>query len=63
MWIDLNTGMNRTGVMPNEHAFNLFKQIFYSTNLNFLGLHVYDGHLRDPDEKKERKCHMSLIKK
>lgn len=63
VWIDLNTGMNRTGVIPNEHAFNLFKQIFYSTHLNFLGLHVYDGHVRDPDEKKREKMSNESDKK
>ena len=63
LWIDLNTGMNRTGIIPDENAFNLFKQICYSTHLNFLGLHIYDGHIRDSNEtKREKKSNESTKK-
>ena len=30
LWIDLNTGMNRTGIIPDENAFNLFKQMLHT---------------------------------
>ena len=49
VFIDLNVGMNRTGIAPGEGAFALYSHIVGLTNLTFTGLHVYDGHLRDPD--------------
>lgn len=44
LYIDLNVGMNRTGIEP-EKALPLFDE-FQS---QIIGLHAYDGHLRDPD--------------
>ena len=57
LYIDLNVGMNRTGIIPNDEAFNLYKHISDNAYLNILGLHVYDGHLRNPDfEKRKQEC-------
>jgi len=44
LFIDLNVGMNRTGIEP-EKALPLYNE-FQS---RVVGLHAYDGHLRDPD--------------
>ncbi|MEI9918338.1 MAG: D-TA family PLP-dependent enzyme [Bacteroidota bacterium] len=44
LYIDLNVGMNRTGIEP-EKALPLYNE-FQS---QVVGLHAYDGHLRDPD--------------
>jgi D-serine deaminase-like pyridoxal phosphate-dependent protein len=44
LYIDLNVGMNRTGIEP-EKALPLYDR-FQS---QIIGLHAYDGHLRDPD--------------
>ena len=43
IFIDLNVGMNRTGITP-EHAHDLFTSISKLKNLNVIGLHAYDGH-------------------
>ena len=51
LFLDLNTGMNRTGIEPNNHAVELFKQIAEDPNLEARGLHAYDGHIRDTDLK------------
>ena len=51
LFLDLNTGMNRTGIEPNDHAAELFKQIAEDPNLKARGLHAYDGHIRDTDLK------------
>lgn len=48
VFIDLNIGMNRTGILP-ERAFGLFTAIRGLHSLRFAGLHAYDGHLRDAD--------------
>jgi D-serine deaminase-like pyridoxal phosphate-dependent protein len=47
--LDLNVGMNRTGVVPGPEAIRLARRIAESPGLSFGGLHAYDGHLNDPD--------------
>jgi D-serine deaminase-like pyridoxal phosphate-dependent protein len=49
VWLDINNGMNRTGVSPGEDAARLFKMITGLPMLKAAGLHVYDGHIRDRD--------------
>ena len=48
LWVDINNGMNRTGIVP-EMAAELYQVIVESSSLTSLGLHVYDGHLRPLD--------------
>lgn len=43
--LDLNVGMNRTGVTPDEAAVELYRQILATPGLLPGGLHAYDGHL------------------
>jgi D-serine deaminase-like pyridoxal phosphate-dependent protein len=51
VYIDLNVGMNRTGIEP-EKAMHLYTQC-----RNVAGLHAYDGQLRDPDlEVRKKQC-------
>jgi D-serine deaminase-like pyridoxal phosphate-dependent protein len=49
VWLDINNGMNRTGVIPGEKAARLYKRIIDSPMLAAEGLHVYDGHIHEPD--------------
>lgn len=57
VFIDMNVGMNRTGIAPGEQAFALYSDIVAAPGLIFLGLHAYDGHLRDPDlAVRKQKC-------
>ena len=51
VWIDINNGMNRTGIVPDKKAFNLYQKIKNISNIHFLGLHLYDGHIRIQNEK------------
>jgi D-serine deaminase-like pyridoxal phosphate-dependent protein len=47
VFIDINVGMNRTGIVPKE-AFKLIDVISdHLPNLIIKGLHAYDGHIRD----------------
>lgn len=48
LWIDINNGMNRSGIVP-EKAFELYLKIKSSPSVHFAGLHIYDGHIRDRD--------------
>jgi D-serine deaminase-like pyridoxal phosphate-dependent protein len=55
--IDLNTGMNRTGIAPEKEALKLYMDAGASRGIDVIGLHAYDGHLRDEDlAERKRKC-------
>jgi len=55
VWLDINNGMNRTGVIPGEKAGRFFKRIMDSPMLVAEGLHVYDGHIHEPDKSIRQK--------
>ena len=48
VFIDLNIGMNRTGIHPDK-ALDLAKTINSLKNLILVGLHGYDGHIHEQD--------------
>lgn len=48
LFIDLNIGMNRTGIIP-EKAFELALFIHDRNGIALAGLHGYDGHIRATD--------------
>lgn len=47
LWLDINNGMNRTGIEPGKNAFKLYQSIHKNTNLIAKGFHVYDGHIHN----------------
>jgi len=53
VYIDLNTGMNRTGISTGK-GYALLEKIKNLPSLNIAGIHVYDGHLKDPDPLKRK---------
>lgn len=58
--IDLNTGMNRSGIKPSN-AFALAEQLISLPGIQFKGLHAYDGHLRDSDlEQRQQKSDIAF---
>jgi len=61
VYIDLNVGMNRTGIRP-LHALQLF-EIFQSLKgIKVTGLHAYDGHIRDVDySKRKQHCDEAFL--
>jgi D-serine deaminase-like pyridoxal phosphate-dependent protein len=48
-FLDLNVGMDRTGIEPGMEAFARYKILHEMEHLDILGLHVYDGHIQDQD--------------
>jgi D-serine deaminase-like pyridoxal phosphate-dependent protein len=57
VFIDINVGMNRTGIEPQEKAAALADHIRTLNGLSLIGLHAYDGHIRDIDfDTKKQKC-------
>jgi len=57
VYFDLNVGMNRTGISPNEDAIALYDHCKTLKGISVVGLHAYDGHIREVDfEAKKQKC-------
>jgi D-threonine aldolase len=48
IYIDVNVGMNRTGIDPKK-ALSLFQYCADLKGINVIGLHAYDGHIHDTD--------------
>src|SRR5438309_939642 len=56
VYVDLNVGMNRTGILPGD-AFALYAFCDALPGIEPIGLHVYDGHINDTDfEMRKQKC-------
>jgi D-serine deaminase-like pyridoxal phosphate-dependent protein len=53
IYIDIDSGMHRTGILP-EQALDLYKAVSGLKNLRVEGLHVYDGHIHEPDPDKRK---------
>ncbi len=54
VYIDVNAGMNRTGVLP-ENIYPLFAACRSVQNIHLAGLHVYEGHIHDSDTTVRKK--------
>lgn len=49
VYLDLNVGMNRSGVVPGQAALSVYQLLHQLEGVWPAGLHAYDGHLRQPD--------------
>jgi D-threonine aldolase len=49
VWLDINVGMDRTGIAPGPAAVHLYREAAESEGIRPVGLHAYDGHIRDSD--------------
>ena len=49
VYIDLNVGMNRTGIAPGDKAITLYESCANIKGIHLKGLHIYDGHIRTQD--------------
>jgi D-serine deaminase-like pyridoxal phosphate-dependent protein len=57
VYFDLNVGMNRTGISPDKNAVALYDHCKTLKGITVVGLHAYDGHIREVDfEAKKKKC-------
>lgn len=54
VFIDLNTGMNRTGA-ASEKAKRLISEILSLPSVEISGLHAYDGHIKESDPALRRR--------
>jgi D-serine deaminase-like pyridoxal phosphate-dependent protein len=62
VYIDLNVGMNRSGVSP-ENVMDLYGAIIFLEGLQIHGLHAYDGHIHEADytSRKENAHAITLL--
>ena len=51
VYIDINSGMNRSGIAIGSDTETLITLISKCQHIKFAGLHVYDGHMRNSDFK------------
>ena len=49
LYIDLNVGMNRTGIAPGSDAAALYRRLSKTEGVCAGGIHAYDGHLHETD--------------
>jgi D-serine deaminase-like pyridoxal phosphate-dependent protein len=49
VFLDIDCGMQRTGITPDARAMKLYGELHGMDWINLRGLHAYDGHLHDPD--------------
>ncbi len=49
LYVDLNVGMNRTGIAVGDQARLLYHSLSSTPNVIASGLHAYDGHLHETD--------------
>lgn len=57
VYIDVNVGMNRSGIPVGSDLMLLQKLLETEKSLSFAGLHVYDGHIHDASlDVRRNKC-------
>jgi 3-hydroxy-D-aspartate aldolase len=55
--IDLDVGMHRSGIPPDGSADRLYRLVTELPGVGAGGLHVYDGHIREPElAARRRQC-------
>ncbi len=62
VFLDVDCGLHRSGIMPGAEAFALCKAIESAPGLELAGLHAYDGHNHNPDvEQREAQCEADFV--
>ncbi len=63
VYLDLNVGMNRTGIAPGDEALEIYRFCSTASGMDIKGLHAYDGHIRHADfEEKKKACDEAFAK-
>ncbi len=55
VYIDLNVGMNRTGILPEAAALELYRFCAAAPGIMIKGLHAYDGHITNNNSEQRKK--------
>ncbi|MBI1225862.1 MAG: D-TA family PLP-dependent enzyme [Bacteroidetes bacterium] len=60
VYLDINIGQHRTGIFP-ERAFELYELCAHIKGVIPVGMHAYDGHIRDIDfDKRTKLCNAAF---
>jgi len=62
LFIDINCGMNRTGISFDEPIASLRESIANDDSSIFSGFHIYDGHLHQPSIDSRKKSVLEIKK-
>ncbi|MCZ6674202.1 MAG: D-TA family PLP-dependent enzyme [Verrucomicrobia bacterium] len=63
VFLDINTGMDRTGVIPGDAAVELYQLLHDKPNFVVKGLQAYDGHLHISSvEERTQRCDEAFAK-
>ncbi|UXP30580.1 D-TA family PLP-dependent enzyme [Reichenbachiella agarivorans] len=63
VYMDINSGMNRTGILLGAGAMNLYQRMTNDPQVHIKGLHVYDGHIHDSDlNMRTQRCKKEFAK-
>ena len=54
VYVDLDTGMRRTGVQPGQEAAHFYLETASTKGINVLGIHIFDGQTLYKPDKDER---------
>ncbi|MBU2914471.1 D-TA family PLP-dependent enzyme [Reichenbachiella agariperforans] len=49
LYLDINNGMNRTGIVPGPGAEALYQLMYDHSFVELMGFHVYDGHIHETE--------------
>ena len=55
LWMDIDNGMNRTGIQVGDKAKELYRKMVANKQIIAQGLHTYDGHIRNEDINERKK--------
>ena len=61
LYVDIDCGMHRTGILPDERAEELCHTIHQTPTLVFAGLHIYDGHIHEADLSERLNAHTKAM--
>lgn len=61
LWIDVDCGMHRSGIAFGDRLDALRDALEINKKVAFAGLHLYDGHIREPDPEKRRGQVLEII--
>jgi len=62
VYVDLNVGMNRTGIIPGNEAIELYMDCSKMKGIVPVGLHAYDGHIYDADfTVRKKRCDDAFV--
>ncbi|TMM59403.1 D-TA family PLP-dependent enzyme [Maribacter algarum] len=63
LYLDINSGMNRTGCIPDERAVSLYGSMENNPNIAARGFHAYDGHIHISDlHERTEACNIAFQK-